>query len=57
MEAHNHALGNAASGNVCPACGYCPHCGRRNYTPGTWLPWPSTPQPPTYYYSPTVTYC
>ncbi len=39
--------------SVCPACGYCPHCGRRNATP--YNPWPQPYNPWRPYWSPTYT--
>lgn len=30
----------------CPACGYCPHCGRRDAAP-TYIPYPVYPYYPT----------
>lgn len=34
-----HVSGNV-SGNNCPNCGYCPHCGRHNYNnPYIWPRW------------------
>lgn len=41
-------LGNYQSGqqHVCPACGYCPCCGRKNAVPvPSYPPWPGCPSP------------
>lgn len=32
-------------GGGCPACGYCPHCGRGRYVSPYINPWPYTPVP------------
>lgn len=58
---------NQQTQHVCPACGYCPCCGRSRYYPPLNPPWPGYPHPyigdipswytpmPTPYYLPPYT--
>lgn len=46
----------ASAQSCCPACGYCPHCGRRDIAPYPYRPipfpvepYPARPYPPYWY--------
>lgn len=41
---------NKSQSEVCPNCGYCPHCGRgqQQFLPYNPIPWNPTPSPWVY---------
>jgi len=43
------------SNDRCLNCGYCPHCGQSRVKPWPVSPWPTYPNYPYWWYSPTGT--